>query len=113
MANKLAPGRVIALEFTALRPGDKETELLWSPDDLAQPMSLDPSISALPPTIVSIQSSSLTGPQLDTGLAALRTALDARDVAAALTGLQLLVPDFTPSHAVLSLAREGSTQVSR
>jgi hypothetical protein len=49
--------------------------------------------------------------QLDVGLVALRSALDARDLDSALDHLRALVPDYTPSQAVLALAAQRGTQV--
>ena len=37
MARELSPDREIAIEFTAPRPGDKETEQLWSASEFADP----------------------------------------------------------------------------
>jgi len=108
IAHQLAPGRNIPIEFTHPRPGDKETEQLWSPNDAPHPAGPDPSLAAL----VSIQSARLAPSQLAAGLADLRTALNAGDLSAALTHLRALVPDYTPSPSVLDLARQTSPQVS-
>jgi FlaA1/EpsC-like NDP-sugar epimerase len=105
MACELAPGRDIAIEFTKPRPGDKETELLWSAGD--------ETLAAGGSGLVSIKSSLQSPQQLDAGLAGLRAALDARDLADALEALRSLVLDYTPSAAVLALARQSSPQVTR
>lgn len=52
-----------------------------------------------------------SAPQLAAGLASLRAALDARDLGEALTHLRVLVPDYTPSHVVLALARQCGSRV--
>jgi FlaA1/EpsC-like NDP-sugar epimerase len=96
IANALAPGRPIALDFTSLRPGDKEAELLWSRSECPQ-ASTYADLSWLPADPSLEQ-------HLSPALAALRTAVDARDLSAALTHLVALVPDYTPSDAVLTLA---------
>jgi hypothetical protein len=49
--------------------------------------------------------------QLATQLARLHTDVDARDLRDALTHLRALVPDFTPSNAVLALAAQCSPRV--
>jgi FlaA1/EpsC-like NDP-sugar epimerase len=113
MARELAPGHNIAIQFTEPRPGDKETELLWSPGDPTHPISPYAPPNSSPAAMVSIQSASFSGPQLAAGLASLRTSLDAHDLAGALANLRSLVPDFTPSHAVLSQSRQDSARVSR
>jgi O-antigen biosynthesis protein WbqV len=105
MACELAPGRDIAIEFTKPRPGDKETELLWSAGDQTLPAGGS--------GLVSIKAELHSRQQLDAGLAGLRAALDARDLADALAALRALVPDYTPSAAVLALSRQNSPQVTR
>jgi FlaA1/EpsC-like NDP-sugar epimerase len=97
MARELAPGRPIAIDFTGLRPGDKETELLWSAGDSTRPAGLG--------GLVSIQAPVLPSALLNNSLAGLRAALQARDLAASLVHLRSLVPDYTPSQAVLAHSR--------
>jgi FlaA1/EpsC-like NDP-sugar epimerase len=104
MAAALAPDRQIAIDFTGLRPGEKEAELLWSQDDSAHPASQG--------DLVSIQMARLSEPSLNSSLASLRAALDARDLPAALAQLRKLVPDYTPSQAVLALSRQHGPRVS-
>jgi O-antigen biosynthesis protein WbqV len=111
MARELAPGREIAIEFTKPRSGDKETELLWSPADPAQPVSPHASSDASIGAMVSIRSRQLAAGQLGFLLANLRAALHACDLEAALAQLRALVPDYTPSPAVLALARQHGPQV--
>ena len=91
MTRELAPGQVIPIQFTGLRAGDKETELLWAADEQPQP---------------STQASLLTihSNPSPPSLHRLRAALDARDVTAALDELQRLVPHYAPGAAVLALA---------
>lgn len=103
MARELAPGRTIPVEFTGLRAGDKETEEFWSAAELPRPAKIA--------GMLSIESPALANVRLQSALAQLRAALDARDLVSALTHLQALVPDYTPSPALLSKAREGTARV--
>lgn len=94
MAQTLAPGQKIGIEFTRLRPGDKETEQLWSADELPQ---MQPGAA-----LVRIQSPLPSANQLKLKLESLRNAVFERDVAAALATVRTLVPDFTPGNTLLS-----------
>jgi O-antigen biosynthesis protein WbqV len=104
MARELAPGRTIPIDFTRLRPGDKEAEQLWSRRESARP--------AILPGLLSIRSSLLPDGQLESELAILRAALDSRDLGAALAQLRTLVPDYAPSRAMRALAEQSSLRVS-
>lgn len=97
MVSSLAPDREIAIDFTAPRPGDKDTELLWKAGDSTQPTGLD--------GMVLVETPGLTTAQLASQLASLRAALDARYVCAAIVHLRALVPDYTPSRVVLAQSR--------
>jgi FlaA1/EpsC-like NDP-sugar epimerase len=116
MVHELSPGREIAIDFTAPRPGDKVTEQLWSSADPVKPVSQDttrgPSSEASASAMVSIQSGQLQPEQFAVALDNLRAALDARNLAAALIHLRTLVPDYTPSQAVLALSRQQGSGVS-
>ncbi|MGD0800736.1 MAG: polysaccharide biosynthesis protein [Terracidiphilus sp.] len=103
LADKFAPNRRIAIQLTGLRPGDKETEILWPAGDRTMAANLD--------GLVLVEASLPNEVQLDVGLVALRSALDARDLDSALDHLRALVPDYTPSQAVLALAAQRGTQV--
>lgn len=104
MAQELAPGRAVPLEFSRLRPGDKETEQLWSGQERPRPANCS--------ALLSIQSPILADSTLHTGLARLRAALDLRDLAAALDHMRALVPDYSPSKAILNLAGQCIPRVS-
>lgn len=104
MAAELAPGRAIPIEFTHPRPGDKEVEHLLSSSERAQP--------AMANGLLRIQSPLFRRGQLQNALAALRVALDSRDLYATLDRLRSLVPDYSPSPAVLELAGKSSQRVS-
>lgn len=104
MARELAPGRAIPISFTGPRPGDKKKEQFWSTTESARPATAE--------GLLSIESPALSHGQLRSVLARLRAALDARDVLAALSHLKALVPDYTPSPAVLSLAGEHLPRVN-
>ena len=96
MAHALAPERAVELDFTSPRPGDKDSELLWSRSEIARP--------AGECCLLTVESPALPEGQLEASLAALRTAVDARDLAASLRHLRTLVPDYTPSAAVMTLS---------
>ncbi len=103
MSAELAPGRAIPIEFTHPRPGDKEVEHLFSSAESTQ--------SAWTERLLRIQTSPIKHGQLQSALAGLRSAIEARDLAAALTGLGTLAPDYTPSPAVLALAGKTGQRV--
>ncbi len=96
MTRQLSPSRTIPMEFTRLRPGDKETEHLWSSAE--NPLPADSS------TLLSIHSPILASTTLHGEFTRLRGALDTRDLTAALDAVRALVPDYTPSAAILALA---------
>jgi FlaA1/EpsC-like NDP-sugar epimerase len=96
MARQLDPERIFDLDFIGARPGDKDGERFWSKSETPRP--------ANELGLLSIQSPILTDAELETRLAALRNAVDARDLAAALVELCGIVPDYSPSAAVQSLA---------
>jgi FlaA1/EpsC-like NDP-sugar epimerase len=103
LAAQLAPNRSVAIEFSHLRSGDKETEQFWSSRESARPAQATGLL-----TIDSPQPE-----QLDDALDALRAALAARDTASALAGLACLVPDFTPSTALLALAQQHAAEAAQ
>lgn len=96
MARTLAPERTVEVDFTGWRPGDKEAEQLWSTTETAH--------SAGENGLLAIDSQALPEGQLEASLAALRTAVDARDLTASLVHLCALVTDYTPSGAVVALS---------
>jgi FlaA1/EpsC-like NDP-sugar epimerase len=104
MAHALAPDRESTIEFTRLRPGDKESEQLWSDSETPHPAAVSSLVrldSPLPPRS-----------QLQTQLATLHHAVHSRDLSAALAALRILVPDYTPSRAVLAQRATTASQVS-
>jgi FlaA1/EpsC-like NDP-sugar epimerase len=103
MARTLAPGRDVSIVFTCPRAGDKESERLWSSTETAS--------SAATRGLCLIESRALDPRALEQMLGALRAALEARDLAAALDLLRALVPDYTPSATVRDLAAAASTKV--
>ncbi len=103
MARKLAPGRAVPIEVTGPRPGDKVTEEFWSAAEAPRPAKTE--------GMISIESPALAGGRLRSALAQLRAALNARDLAAALTHVQALVADYTPSPALLSLAGQSMSRI--
>ena len=104
MTRKLAPNRTISIDFTHPRPGDKETEQLWSSSESARPAALN--------GLLAVQSPVLPDGQLQSELTALRGALDVRDLPAAIAQLGALVPGYAPSEAMLAQAGQGGAQVS-
>jgi FlaA1/EpsC-like NDP-sugar epimerase len=103
LAHALAPDREVPIKFTHLRPGDKESEQLWSSTE-----SCRPSMMA---GLLSIDSPVLSKSQLHSKLSELRSALDARDISAALECFLALVPDYSPSCVVLALRSQAASQV--
>jgi FlaA1/EpsC-like NDP-sugar epimerase len=97
MAHELAPNHGITIDFTAPRPGDKETERLWKASDPTWPAGVD--------GMVLIEAVGPTAAQITRQLASLHAALDARDQCTALAQLRVMVPDYTPSQTVLAAAR--------
>ena len=61
--------------------------------------------------MVLVETALPTEAQLASRLASLRAALDARDLRDALAHLRALVPDYTPSRAVLALAQQCGSRV--
>ncbi|HMG87233.1 MAG TPA: SDR family NAD(P)-dependent oxidoreductase [Terracidiphilus sp.] len=104
MARTLVPDRESAIEFTHLRPGDKESEQLWSESETPHPATAGSLVclhSPLPPRS-----------QLHSVLATLHRAVQSRDPSAALADLRVLVPDYTPSQTVLAHCSTAASQVS-
>ena len=104
MSRALAPDRDLAIEFTRLRPGDKESEQLWSDSETPHPATvtgLVPLDSPLPPRN-----------QLQSLLTTLHRAVQSRDLSAALAALRILVPDYTPSPTILAQCSTAPSQVS-
>ncbi len=96
MAKELAPERTVEIDFIGKRPGDKEAERFWSRTESPRPANEH--------GLLAIESTVLTDADLETRLSALRTAVDARDLAGAIAELCGIVPDYSPSTAVQSLA---------
>ena len=96
MAEELAPERRLAIDFIGTRPGDKHAEQFWSAAESPRP--------ANELGLLTIKTPVLTDAEMETRLAALRSSVDERDLAGALEELCGLVPDYSPSNAVLSLA---------
>lgn len=103
MARELRPEQEVAIEFTSPRAGDKETEALWSASDRTTPAGFD--------GMLVVKTAQPTEAQLAERFAILHAAIDARDLREALTRLRALVPDYTPSNAVLALASQHRPQV--
>jgi O-antigen biosynthesis protein WbqV len=104
MARALAPDREISIDFTEPRSGDKELEKLWSSDETAVPAATQ--------GLFSIRSALAVGAAFDRELGALLSATRARDLPTALAVLRSLVPDFTPSAALLTVAQRSASRVA-
>ena len=108
MADTLAPGREIGIDFTGVRAGDKETEQLWSAGNVTRPLEKRFGEGAL----VYVDAERLAPEQLGAGLANLRASVHAYDLAGALAHLRWLVGDYRPSQQVQELARQITLPVS-
>ena len=98
MIQMLGGGQTRGISFVGLRPGDKENERLWAAGDTTRPSEER--------GLTFIETAQATSAHLESSLSNLRTALDARDVAASLKHLQTMVPDYTPSPTVQLLAQQ-------
>jgi FlaA1/EpsC-like NDP-sugar epimerase len=105
MVSELAPTHEIPIEFTGLRPGDKEVERLWS--------SGAPTLATGLGGVVSVDPALLPASQLGVRLASLWQALELRDLEGVLVELRRLVPDYTPSQSLLALSRHSGQRVAR
>jgi FlaA1/EpsC-like NDP-sugar epimerase len=105
MASQLAPSREIALRFTGSRAGDKESEELWSAAEQAHATRCA--------GLVAIATAQPTRGDLAGQLERLHRAAVSRDLAAALKSLRQIVPDYTPSQAVLALAASREMEIFR
>lgn len=103
MAHALAPDREIPIEIIGLRPGDKENERLWRAGESTHPVSNS--------GMVFIQTAQPAAAILNRALDPLRVAIDVRDMQTAIAQLCALVPDYTPSRTVLTLASQREPQI--
>ena len=101
MADGLAPGREIGLEFSGVRAGDKESEELWGNAERSRATNCA--------GLVAIETEGLKTAELE----ALRRAAETRDLIGALESLRRLVPDYRPSEAVLALAESHAREICR
>ncbi len=104
MAHTLSPDRVPAIEFTHLRPGDKESEQLWSDNEMPHPASAG--------GLVFLDSPLPLRAQLQARLSTLRRAVESRDLSRALVAVRGLVPDYNPSPTVLAHCATTASRVS-
>lgn len=104
MAGHLAPRGQIRTEFTTPRAGDKECEKLWAATEHAAPCATA--------GLLRTSSSADQPADLERELRLLRVALEARDLPAALSTMRRLVPDFTPSPALQSLAEKQASRAN-
>jgi FlaA1/EpsC-like NDP-sugar epimerase len=104
MARALAPDQDISIDFSEPRSGDKEFEKLWSSNETA--------VAAATQGLFSIGSDLMAEAVFDRELDALRGALQVRDLPATIGLLRSLVPDFTPSAALLTLIQRSASRVA-
>jgi FlaA1/EpsC-like NDP-sugar epimerase len=97
MAQSLAPGSAFEIDFTSPRPGEKDPDHFWSAAECPRP--------AAQAGLLSLQCAAVDSAMLEPSLTALRVAEDTRDLSAALTHLCELVPEYTPSPAVLAVCK--------
>jgi FlaA1/EpsC-like NDP-sugar epimerase len=102
LSRTLAPDREVRIKFTEPRPGDKETEELWSTRELLHAASCEGLIQLDSPTV----------PHLGKTLALLHDAVSRRDLPAAISAIKTLVPDYSPSSAVLAQCASAPSQLS-
>lgn len=105
MARSLAPEREVAVTFTGLRCGDKDSELLWGAKERAAGCHV--------PGLVSIEPVDDDHIEFGHKLELLRAATDARDLAAALAALHVLVPEYTPTSTVATLMEPDCSRAAR
>jgi FlaA1/EpsC-like NDP-sugar epimerase len=104
LVRELAPGSECGVEFTRLRPGDKEFEELWSSDETA---GLVYQGSLLP-----IDAPRMNAAELKCILAQIRRGLERRDLPAILDHLCSPVPGYVPSTLLRSLATQASARTA-
>ena len=92
MAEALAPGKNVEIDFTASRPGEKDPDHFWATNETPRP--------AQQPGLLSVQFPAIDELGLESSLTALRLACDARDQRAALIHLRALVPEYDPARGV-------------
>lgn len=105
LAAELAPERKVRIEYTKLRPGEKESEMLWSSEEEAVPLH-GSGLVALTPDLAD-------GDALAHGMRRLRAAGQERDVVAAIDALRQLVPHYRPGGLVLGLANKSGIRAAR
>ena len=100
MAQSLGSERNFTMQFAHLRPGDKESELLWSPAETAIPSHVPGLLRITSPDQNAFPSARLN---------ALEAATEAREIPEAIVLLRKLVPDYTPSTFITALVRQVVT----
>lgn len=105
LASEIAPCRPVSIAFTRLRPGDKEAESLWSPDESATPSSI--------PGLLRVKSPRIAQSLLESTLETMRHAVAERDRTTALNCLRALVPGFMPGEMTHAAAQSDSLRAVR
>ncbi len=94
LARFMAGALAIPIEFISLRAGDKETEELWSAGEVLQATEIKELLRGGSPMLPSGRLRNL--------LNSLSSAVESRDVSAAISTLREMVPDYTPGATVLT-----------
>jgi FlaA1/EpsC-like NDP-sugar epimerase len=92
-AEGTTPVRPIEIAFTGLRPGEKLTEQLLSKDESIEPTS--------DPILFRVKGPRIADEQLDSALQKLSESVKNRNLAETLETVSGLVPEYTPSEALL------------
>lgn len=102
LAAELAPDRKTKVAFSHLRPGDKETERLWSPRETAEPAAI--------PGFLRVKTELPTMSVLQEHLDAMHRAVQTRNAGAAMEAMVSIVPDYTPSERIKTLMKAQMAQ---
>ena len=103
IVEQFSPDKDTPVEFIGLGPGEKKLEVLWAEDEEAAIAGRN--------GLRRIHTQLMLRKQLEFGLRELRLAIVRRDLAEALTALQSLVPDYSPSQRVIASVNRSSSRV--
>ncbi|MGA2418778.1 MAG: polysaccharide biosynthesis protein [Candidatus Acidiferrum sp.] len=95
-----ADSRIISIEFTALRPGDKLHEEFANPDEIVE--------TSAGQQLSRVRGPQLDAPKFDAAMRRLEQAIEKRQLGTAIEILRELVPQCQPSAALLAQLHEAS-----